>query len=254
MLVSPLLFFCQDRKNDKEFQQLNDCDNWKLAFSYSGSEDWKDNWFLDGELANITNSDEGMYFKAGPEDKNDAHHAVLWTKESFEGDIKIEFDYTKTDSMQKNVTILYIQATGTGEVPYETDITEWNEIRKIPSMRTYFNNMNTLHISYAAFDPTGKEYVRARRYPVTKEVTFKDMMLAPSYDNLKELFIENIKFHITVIKTKELLFFKVDSENKSHIFEWDLTQKDPIVEGNIGLRHMFTRSALYKDFEIYVKR
>ena len=66
MLVSPLLFFCQDRKNDKEFQQLNDCDNWKLAFSYSGSEDWKDNWFLDGELANITNSVISVSYGTSP--------------------------------------------------------------------------------------------------------------------------------------------------------------------------------------------
>ena len=37
-------------------------------------------------------------------------------------------------------------------------------------------------------------------------------------------------------------------------FEWDISEIAPISEGRIGLRHMFTRSALYKNFKIYTKQ
>ena len=76
---------------------------------------------------------------------------VLWTKESFSGDIKIEYDYIKTDDESRCVNILYIQATGDEEGVYEKDISKWGKLREIPAMKTYFENMNTFHISYSAF-------------------------------------------------------------------------------------------------------
>tara|TARA_R110002111_G_scaffold53434_7_gene92838 strand:- start:1640 stop:2395 length:756 start_codon:yes stop_codon:yes gene_type:complete len=247
----PSLFFCQDNGSISELEELNNSKNWKKTFKDCGNGNWEDKWFLDGEMATITNSKKGMHFRAGPEDKNDVHHAVLWTKDSFEGNLKMEFDYTKKDTVHKNVTILYIQATGNGKIPFEKDITKWNHLRKIPSMRTYFNNMNALHISYAAFDPDGNEYVRARRYPTTEELAFKDIVVEPSYDNLKDLFKKDVTYHITVIKTKEKLFFKVEGDNREETFFWDLSQKEPIIEGRIGLRHMYARSAQYKNFKVY---
>ena len=234
-----------------EFESLDASKTWKRVFKDKGNKDWRKLWFLDGQLATISNTKKGMHFVAGPEDKNDAHHAVLWTKASFKGDLRIEFDYTKTDSAQKNVTILYIQATGIGSAPFYNDISKWNDLRKIPSMSTYFNNMNALHISYAAFTPEGEEYVRARRYPVTSDTTFKNTMIPPSYDDFEKLFQKGITYHITVLKAGEKLFFKVIGGDANKIFFWDLNGKAPIFEGRIGLRHMFTRSAIYKNFEIF---
>jgi len=83
-----------------------------------------------------------MTLTTGPEFKNDAHHVVLWTKQEFEGDLKTEYDYTRTDEAPNCVTILYIEATGSGEEPYAKDITKWNELRKVPAMTTYFRNKN----------------------------------------------------------------------------------------------------------------
>ncbi len=67
-----------------------------------------------------------MVLTAGPELKNDARHMVLWTKESFWGDVKINDDYTRLDQSPNCVTILYIQATGSGRGRYMRDITEWH--------------------------------------------------------------------------------------------------------------------------------
>ena len=38
-----------------------------------------------------------MTLTAGPEFRNDAHHMVLWTKDSFEGDLRIEYASTRLD-------------------------------------------------------------------------------------------------------------------------------------------------------------
>lgn len=104
---------------------------WQEVVSDPGTGDWRKQWFLDGEVGTVTNSPEGMTLTAGPEFKNDAHHLVLWTKREFEGDLKIEYDYTRTDEAPNCVTILYIQATGSGDAPYAKDITKWNGLRKV---------------------------------------------------------------------------------------------------------------------------
>ena len=79
------------------------------------------------------------------------------------------------------MNILYIQATGSGEEPFVKDITEWNELRRAPAMRMYFDHMNTYHISYAAF-PNNEDttsYIRARRtathvYPFSRLQEFEN--------------------------------------------------------------------------------
>ena len=79
-----------------------------------------------------------MHFKADPEAYNDSHHAVLWTKNSYSGDVKIEFDYIKTDDENRFVNILYIQATEDGERVHKKDILKWEKKREVPAMREYF--------------------------------------------------------------------------------------------------------------------
>jgi hypothetical protein len=89
-------------------------------------------------------------------------------KASFDGDLRIEYEFTRLDTTVRFVNIIYIQATGSGEDGFGHDISEWSDYRRVPSMSHYFRNMHTYHISYAAFgtqnnDPD-EDYVRARRY------------------------------------------------------------------------------------------
>lgn len=158
--------------------------NWTLVFNDNCTQYWTKNWTLDGLVATVENSKEGMHFKAGPEAYNDAHHAVLWTKNSYSGDVKIEFDYTKTDDENRFVNILYIQATGDEEGDYEADISKWKNLREVPKMKLYFENMNVFHTSYAAFGNKGDGfyYVRSRRYPKAKGQPFNSIVVQPSYD------------------------------------------------------------------------
>lgn len=237
------------------FAALNTAQNWMLGFEDGCTAYWRENWTIDGLKANVENSEKGMYFTAGPEFKNDAHHAVLWTKRSFEGDLKIEYDYTRTDTATRCVNILYIQATGKGEPPYTKDISAWQELRKEPAMRNYYENMNTLHISYAAFPNTSdtSSYVRARRYPAPAKDFGEKTKIAPSYDN-DGYFKTGETYHITVIKTDAQLFFQMEGKEGRKLFSWDLSEVKPVTEGRIGLRHMYTRSAIYKNFKIYHSR
>ena len=221
---------------------------WAEAFSDSCTKDWKAKWFLDGEVGSVTNSPEGMTLTAGPEFKNDAHHMVLWTKDSFEGDLKIEYEYTRLDEATNCVTILYVQATGSGERPYAKDITKWSELRKVPAMKTYYNHMNTYHISYAANPGTKKAYIRGRRYMPERQ-GLKGTQLKPDYST-PELFATGVKHHITVIKKDRDLSMRV--ENPDQVVYCHMTNPDlPVITaGRIGLRHMFTRSARYANFRV----
>ena len=236
----------ENPKEQKAFDKANDV-QWKQVLTDPCTGDWKDRWFLDGEVGNVTNGPDGMTLTAGPEFKNDAHHMVLWTKQSFEGDLKIEYDYTRLDDENRCVNILYIQATGSGKDPYAKDIIEWHDLRKVPSMKSYYNNMNTYHISYAANpDENHKSYIRGRRYMPHKS-GLKGTDLDPDYWPVG-LFKPGVKHHITVIKTDRDLYMRVENPKQVYYCHMANPKLPPITEGRIGLRHMFTRSARYENF------
>jgi len=246
--------------SDNDFVNLNKSKDWQLSLSDSGTKNWQENWFLDGLIAQVENTEQGMVFSAGPEAWNDAHHAVLWTKESFSGDIKIEYDFTKVDDEVEMVNILYIQATGVK--PKDKDIYAWREQRQVPSMKSYFNNMKLLHISYAAFktrNPEGDvqaDYVRVRTYPQDPIAGFDSMRVDPSFYRTN-LFKTGKTYQITVIKTADKLHFNVagkgSEKTQQQLYSWDLTTQQAVNEGRVGLRHMYTRSSRYSNFKVFTQ-
>ncbi len=241
------------RDDAADFAALNASPRWQQKFADAGTSDWQEKWFLDGDLAKVKSTPLGLQLSAGPKDRDDAHHAVLWTQATFAGDVKMEFTYTRTDTARRNVNILYLQATGVGEPPYATDIATWRELRRVPAMRTYFANMNLLHISFAAFDNHGpisdSDYVRARRYPISDTVAWPETEVPPSYDDTG-LFQPGVTYHITAIKTNQRLYFQVQGPDSARLFSWDVSDRPPLLSGRIGLRHMHTRSARYADISI----
>lgn len=243
-----------DETMKKLFSKLEKL-NWKEEMNDDGTKQWKDKWFLDGEKSEITNSNSGMIFKAGNVPASDADHAVLWTKKSFRGNVKVEYDFTRLDSVNRFVNIIYIQAQGEGKAPYYKDISLWNDLRKIPAMSTYFNHMNALHISYSAFENNedikkNDEYIRARRYLPENNNGLADTDLQPEYLS-PMLFQPNKKYHLTFIKYDEILFMKVEFENKNRYFFFSAENFPPINEGRIGLRQMSTRKSMYGNFKVY---
>jgi len=157
------------------------------------------------------------------------------------------------DNIKKAVVIIYIQATGTGKDPYANDIASWSQLRTIPYMSSYFNNMNLIHISYAAFTNDNakdkSDYVRARRYPLIAGKKFSDMQVGESYYDT-ELFVPGIKYHISIIKKDDMVYMNVKGEGKSIYFQWDFSNHPEITEGRIGLRHMWTRCSKYANFKV----
>jgi hypothetical protein len=228
--------------------------DWQEAFFDSGISDWRNQWSLDGLKSEVTHSEKGMNLRAGPVPKEDASHTVLWTKQSFSGDLKIEYEYTRTDEANQFVTILYIQATGSGEDGFPKDIAEWADKRTVPAMRTYFNNMNSYHISYAAYGGDAVEddfdYIRARRYMPLLKKGLTDTELVPDVFQRTGLFAPGIPHQITVIKKGNELFMMIKNPDKEYLCHWVNDKHPAITEGRIGLRHMFTRSARYKNFRV----
>jgi len=229
---------------------------WKLVMHDPCTGDWTNHWTLDGLKAEVSNGNLGMDFSAGPVHRDDSCHAVLWTRESFKGDIRIEYEYTKLDDTDHNVTILYVQATGSGEGDYHKDISRWSGLRQVPSMSFYFNHMNTYHISYAAFgtansDPEN-DYIRARRYLPETGNGLQGTELKPDYARTG-LFERFVPHKITVIKQQNGLFLYVRNPERELLCHWENDSLPPILEGHIGLRHMCTRSARYLDFRVYIR-
>lgn len=183
---------------------------------------------------------------------------VLWTKQQYDGDIKIEYDFTKVDDEIKMVNILYIQATGTGD--FASDIATWRHQRQVPSMKFYFGRMKTLHISYSAFgqrnESSAQDYVRARAYPLHATKGFAGMKIAPSYEKTG-LFKQGETYQITAVKTDDRLTFTVrpkdDPSVEPQVFSWELPERGKMTTGRIGLRQMYTRSSVYNNFKIYTR-
>ena len=258
LLIVGLIFSVNDRSEAGDssslFLKINNAE-WKETFFDPGTKDWKLNWHLDGLKATVNNNSKGMDFKAGPTYRDDSCHAVLWTKKIFEGDIKIEYEYTKLDTFTRAVTIIYLLATGCQEGPFEKDIFRWNHLRVKPSMRTYFNNMNTYHISYAAFPMNSQgpddDYIRARRYMPLAKNGLDGTALEPDYFKTG-LFKNGIHYKITIIRKANDLFMNVNGDGKDMLCYWKTDSHPPIIEGRIGLRHMFTRAARYRDFRVSV--
>ncbi|MEM8895397.1 MAG: DUF1961 family protein [Bacteroidota bacterium] len=228
--------------------------DWKkkeVLFEYSGRDDWQDKWFLDGTKATITNDQMGMDFAAGPDWKNDTSHAVLWTKAAFEGNMLIEYDFTRTDSTGNGVIIMYFHATGKGDDDYPEDLYDWRDKRTVPSMRTYFRNLNAYHISYSTNSDVDDDYLRLRRYEHLYHL--KGTEILP--DNFKTgLFKYGMTYHIEISRYNEQIRMEVTDKsnpNESKVYMWDASSKPLCNHGRIGLRHMYTRSGRYRDFKVW---
>ncbi len=225
---------------------------WRQAFRDAGDGDWRERWSLDGLKATVVNTARGMEFQAGPVRREDASHAVLWTKQSFAGDIRLDYEYTKLDEVIEAVTILYIQATGSGSPGFAEDIAAWRDKRAIPAMRLYFQNMNTLHISYAAFrvgnTTPGEDYIRARRYQPNGE-GLSGTDFPPDHERTG-LFAPHAPHQITVIKTNQNLFMAIRNERQTRLCHWRIGDAPPVLEGRVGMRHMWTRAARYRNVTV----
>ncbi|MBC2596023.1 hypothetical protein H5P28_17285 [Ruficoccus amylovorans] len=248
---------CEGQESYREAYEAALAEPWEVVFEDSGQGDWSEKWFLDGRKATLENHEDGMFFAAGPIPDDNASHAVLWTKDSFEGDLKLEFDYTRMDTVYNYVNILFLYATGAGPEPYVEDIVEWSDLRTIPYMKTYFNHMNLLHISFAAYtnEPGATDassYVRARRYPTSiysGPNPFAQMALEPDFSGTG-LFQPGVPHHITLVRKGDELFMNVSNADEQRLFRWDLSQKPPVNKGRIGLRHMWTRAATYANISV----
>jgi len=262
LLLNTIQLFAQSDSILQKFNRLNTLKTWKLKLEDNCTKNWKSKWFLDGLIGKVTNSKNGMLVSAGSTEKDDANHLVLWTKDSFKGDLKIEFDFTRMDSLKKWVNILYIQATGIGKAPYFTDISQWNDKRKVPTMSTYFKFMNALHISYAAYGTDGAkdsllmasgDYIRVRKYPVKEGANFNKTTEIPPTIYGTGLFTPNISYHVTVIKSERYLYLSITNQDISKLYSWDLSVFPSVTEGRVGLRLMYGRSSLFKNIKIYTK-
>ncbi len=237
---------CAEESDRKLFEeQLSR--GWQIAFTDDCRGKWQDQWFLDGIRAKVVNSDEGMTIDAAK------GYAVLWTQREFEGDQKIEYDFQRVDNRDHGVNILYIQARGKGTLGYDLDIRKWSEKRELAAMKNYFDNMDTYHISYAAFPtsktPLPKDYIRGRRYMPRKKKGLSGTELEGSAMDTG-MFNSGQWLHVTVVKREKELLVEYKGEEKPLLCRLVNSNKPGIVVGRIGLRLMPGRESLFKNFSV----
>lgn len=220
--------------------------------------DWQENWFLDGKEATLRSDKDGLYFAAGTVAKwhdpvkYHAHHAVLWTKQEFAGDIRISYEMTRKDDGD-GATLLYIQARGVGRPPHVKDIREWSHLREIPAMSEYYTYMDLLSISF-------REDLRLRRYP-WKDKDGKSYpengLVASKLDY--PIMAPGDSYFVVVEKRNPHLTLRLYGSNRKkpevdHTWDTSTVSKDrdpPLIhEGRIGLRQMATRQFVYKNFKV----
>lgn len=68
---------------------------WQRAFTDNPLEGFSEVWFLEGDQASAKHTDKGFVLKSGPVDARDAGHSVLWIKQSFAVDVRIECVFTR---------------------------------------------------------------------------------------------------------------------------------------------------------------
>ena len=230
----------------KRFEALEK-ESWTLRLVDPGSGDWKSRWFLDGEASTLTNTPGGMELISGAESLGDAGHCVLWTKESFRRDLRVEYDFTRLDSSEQGVDIIYLQATGSGKAPYTEDILDWAGLRKVPSMKLYFDHMNTYSVSYAVGMP-GSEYIRLRRYqPEAKGLEGTEV---PPAFGRTDLFGQGLLHRMTFIKHGQEIFLRVKAGDREGFYHWKNDHLPPLDSGRVGLRQMAGKKGLYGNFRI----
>lgn len=239
---------------EQTFDRLNQ-QSWKLAMHDSGCDDWQTHWTLDGTQCAISNTPDGMEFKSGSEAGDHSNHGVLWTRARFSGDMKVSFDFTRLDSVNRYVCIAYFHANGIGEGAYTKDIHSWAHLREVPYMKTYFENMDLLHVSFAAFGNTNddpEDYIRARRYPVRADRSFDEIEIGDTVDNTG-LFTPGKTYSMTFIKTRDELALEVTGGERPFYHSWDISKVEPTTDGLFGIRQMWQKHSRYKNIRIYTK-
>ena len=233
----------------------------KILFEDSMQENWEENWFLDGERALLEHKDGGLEFIATPSnvDKRvdratfDAHHAVLWTKQEFEGDIRLSYTYTELpESTWTN--LIYIQAQGIGEDQFEKDIHAWRDERKVAVMSDYFQYMDLMSISL-------RSKIRLRRYPTviwgTQDRYPESGLIEPMVEHQGLPKGRPLYFEVEKRKASLKLLIQ-DAETKETIvdYTWSLEDvpgdRDPkyIENGRIGIRLMGGHMLNFRDFKV----
>lgn len=241
-----------EKKYNSDFHKLNKLE-WENVFSDNCRENWEEKWFKDGINAYVMNNEKGMTVVAGERHFHDSDHVVMWTKREFEGDIKIEYDFTRLDTVNNFVNIIYFLAQGSGMAPYVTDIEKWSDLRTEPAMNIYFDHMNIYHISYAVssgIGSGGSEYIRARRYIPETRNGLKGTALLPEYSG-EGLFELEKTYRITVIKKDVSIYMNVKNSSIEKTFYFDASTLPNIDKGRIGLRQMHARISRYANFNVY---
>jgi hypothetical protein len=95
------------------------------------------------------------------------------------------------------------------------------------------------------------DYIRARRYMPDAGKGLTGTELKEEYARTG-LLKTGVPYRITVIKKGRELFLHIQGDGREKLCHFQGDALPPIAKGRIGLRHMYTRGARYRDFRVSV--
>jgi hypothetical protein len=226
---------------------------WHVVLSDDGTGNWKDNWFLFGDPSRgigVTNSTEGMTLRAGDGTNPKSDHAVLWTKATFSGDLRVEYDFTVLDRYSTSIpsngycSAVLLYSRPSASAPFASDLADWPVARRNAdtSGRALNEAVDGLQFNYAFNgDPRGNRF-RLRANPGY-------VLIGESVE--MKLFAPGIEHHVVVEKRGDSMTVSAagsDGQRFAKTFSAPPLAKQS--SGHVGLRNMNRREARYRNIRI----
>ena len=194
-------------------------------------------WIKDGVNGKATYTNEGMLFDTA-NGTGDAYSSILWTKQVFKGDVRLEYKFKRLNTNINNgksmVSMVLLYGHGIGG-QYPDDISTW---KRPVSGQGFHKTMNHHSISYA----TSYKRIRTR-------INTGRNLVKPEYTHVP--YFKPGVWH-KIIVTKKGLKLSMEVENldskQKDVYSWDLPRT--YNHGRVGFRQMYMYKNLYKDIKI----
>jgi hypothetical protein len=229
-------------------------DDWREAFVADHKRDWRAEWFLFGDPSRgitVSNSAAGLTLRAGDGSDPRRDHAVLWSKRTFTGDVRIEYDVTVLDGYASPPPkISYCSALlvhAQGATNYPSDLAAWTAAQANADTSGNFVNTNTrgLQLNYAFVGDVRGNRLRLRVNP--------GYALAGQSD-ITTLFRQGQTCHVSATKAGALLTVHVTDGKATFSHTFTDAGLAAHGSGRIGLRNMNRREARYANLRVYERR
>lgn len=215
--------------------------SWTLAFDDPGSGGWSGKYDLHGPPCAQASNVGGIRLRSCASEDDSL---ILWTRQRFDGDMKVEYDYRILSNLSptQEIASALLIGTGDGATGLPADFAAWT----VPFDQGRYQNTNTLWMNYAYQNPASGDPLRIR------------LRRNPGYNNLGDAppefpFNVGTTYHIVVEKVGSNFTVSVTGPSGTRSHTWSNSSIGGITGGYVGFRNMHFRETLISNVRIYTR-